>query len=197
MRHIITNALILSATVALLQGCERRTPDDSQSSQTPSTDKPTQAEAPTEMVPIAGGKFTMGDKTSPTPRCTRLWTPSYGRYLVTLEQYESLMGDIPPAGKAPSIPSRACAWSDAVKFCKERSRRDGLEPCYNLETWECNFDPTATACPRRPSVSTLPRGRQDSYFFGDSATQCGLRRFVKNSAGALSRSAKRSPSLGF
>jgi len=139
------------------------------------------------MVLIAGGKFTMGDKDEPdAPLHEVSLSPFYmDKYLVTQEQYERVMGDNPSRWKQPKNPVESVRWSDAVKFCNARSRLEGLEPCYSLETWECNFDANGYRLPTEAEWERACRaGAKTAYFFGDSAAQLAdYAWFDKNSGG--------------
>ena len=62
------------------------------------------------------------------------------RTLVTQEEYEKAMGDNPSRWKGPKNPVEHVRWSDAVRYCNKRSELEGLRPCYDLNTWKCDFE---------------------------------------------------------
>jgi formylglycine-generating enzyme required for sulfatase activity len=135
---------------------------------------PAQAGSVSEMVLIPGGTFAMGDKDEPdAPPHEVTVSPFYmDKHLVTQAQYQKAMGDNPSRWKAETNPVESVRWSDAVKFCNARSKVEGLEPCYNLETWECNFDASGYRLPTEAEWECACRaGAKTAYFFGDSPSQ--------------------------
>src|ERR1041384_1598633 len=49
------------------------------------------------------------------------------------------IGSNPSRWKGDRNPVEQVRWSDAVRFCNKRSELEGLHPCYDLQTWKCNF----------------------------------------------------------
>lgn len=173
MRKFCAIVSILSCILALLQGCERKTPEGD-SAASPDAPVPAQAGSAAEMVLIPGGTFAMGDKDEPdAPAHEVTVSPFYmDKCLVTQAQYQKAMGDNPSRWKAETNPVESVRWSDAVKFCNARSKLEGLEPCYNLETWECNFDANGYRLPTEAEWECACRaGAKTAYFFGDSPSQ--------------------------
>jgi len=146
-----------------------------------------QVGAAAEMVSIPGGPFTMGDKDEPdaTPHEVVVSPFLMDKYLVTQEQYEKLMGDNPSRWKSPKNPVEQVRWSDCVKFCNARSQAEGLKPCYNLQTWECDFNADGYRLPTEAEWECACRaGTKTMYFFGDNPSQLGdYAWFEKNSGG--------------
>jgi formylglycine-generating enzyme len=99
--------------------------------------------APSGMVPIPGGTFTMGEPgaiagTGPEHPVTvsafnmdsnlvsyTLWTTVYS--WATNHSYSFSHAG---SGKAATHPVQTVDWYDAVKWCNARSQKDGLTPCY-------------------------------------------------------------------
>ncbi|MCG6133419.1 MAG: SUMF1/EgtB/PvdO family nonheme iron enzyme [Nostoc sp. LLA-1] len=86
-----------------------------------------------EMVQIPGGTFTMGsprgeserrDNESPQRQVT---VPGFfmGRYAVTQEQYQVIMGNNPANFKGEKRPVETVSWDDAVEFCEKLSQKTG------------------------------------------------------------------------
>ncbi len=108
-----------------------------------------------EMVDIEPGRFQMGsldgDRDVPDdekPRHEIRITQPFllGKFEVTQEQYEEVMGKNPsqfgPAGRSREAvkgqdtrkhPVESVSWEDAVAFCNRLSERHGLDPYYRIE----------------------------------------------------------------
>jgi formylglycine-generating enzyme required for sulfatase activity len=185
MRYTIAIVLLLITTIAF-QGCARKAPDGSS---TTTSDKSNNAttESKIEMVQIPGGRFIMGDKdeVDAAPHEV-IVSPFYmDKYLVTQEQYQRVMGDNPARWKGAKNPVEQVRWSDAVKFCNARSRLEGLQPCYDLENWQCNFEANGYRLPTEAEWEYACRaGTQTPYFFGNDVSKLGDHAwFDKNSGG--------------
>jgi sulfatase modifying factor 1 len=117
------------------------------------------------------------------------------RHLVTQEQYQRVMGDNPSRWKGPRNPVEQVRWSDAVRYCNRRSELEGLQPCYDLKTWECHFDASGYRLPTEAEWECACRaGTATSYFFGDSGAKLGTYAwFDKNSGGRPRPVGEKSP----
>ena len=95
-----------------------------------------------EMVLMPGGSFTMGDakgKADEKPRQVEL-SPFYiDKYEVTQKEYSGLTGQNPSRFQADEKPVERVRWTDAALFGNLRSQKEGLKPCYDPETWACDF----------------------------------------------------------
>jgi formylglycine-generating enzyme required for sulfatase activity len=175
MKHFVATVLLLSAALALLQGCERKAPDSSSKTAAKgSGDAATESKA--EMVQMRGGRFMMGDKDEvDAPPHEVAVSPFYiDKHLVTQGQYQKVMGDNPSRWKGGKNPVEQVRWSDAVKFCNARSRLEGLQPCYDLETWQCSFEADGYRLPTEAEWEYACRaGTQTAYFFGNDASKLG------------------------
>jgi len=87
-----------------------------------------------EMVSIPAGTLTWGSAT------ITLSAFKMGKYEVTQEQYEAVMGvnpssfsSNPAAGEVQGIrPVEQVTWYDAVEFCNKLSEKEGLTPVYTI-----------------------------------------------------------------
>ena len=95
------------------------------------------------MVSIPGGEFKMGADDGPIDVKPAHQVKVDGflmdQHEITQEVYEKVMGKNPSRRKNPKNPVEQVTWSAAVKFCNARSIQEGLTPCYDLKTWECDF----------------------------------------------------------
>ncbi len=107
------------------------------------------------------------------------------KYLVTQAQYQKLMHDNPAQWKGASNPVEQVRWSDAARFCNARSKAEGLELCYDLKTWKCNFAANGYRLPTEAEFEYACRaGATTAYFFGDTPSKLGdYAWFDKNSGG--------------
>ena len=137
MRVSVRFGFALAAAVALSTGCEPRKSIDAAE---PSNPTATGAEA--ALVRIPAGRYMMGDKdeVDATPHEVAISSFMMDRYLVTQAEYERVTGSNPSRWKGARNPVEQVRWSDAVRFCNKRSESEGLEPCYDLTTWKCDFD---------------------------------------------------------
>lgn len=139
------------------------------------------------MVLIQGGRFTMGEEeeVDAPPHPVVVSSFYMDKHLVTQERYQELMGSNPSRWKGEKNPVEQVRWSDAVRYCNKRSEREGLQPCYDLKTWQCNYDANGYRLPTEAEWEYACRaGSTTSYFFGDNSSK--LSRFAwfdRNSGG--------------
>jgi len=199
MNRLNIAALVLAGTLALLAGCERKTPGDvrtpanadptapSASAKESAGTNETRSEIKTEMVQIPGGRFMMGnkDEVDATPHEVVLSPFFMDKHLVTQEQYQRVMSSNPSRWKEDKNPVEQVRWSDAVSFCNKRSELEGLQPCYDLTTWKCNFDANGYRLPTEAEWEYACRaGTTTAYFFGDTPAKLGdYGWYEKNSGG--------------
>lgn len=155
-----------SALVLLLLGCER-------------VDAPPVVHA--GMVLLPAGEFEMGsalgrDDEKP-PHRVRLDAFLIDRTEVTQEQYERLKLPNPSKLKGPSLPVHMMSWVLAARYCNERSRAEGLEPCYNEESAECDFSKTGYRLPTEVeweyacrAGTDAPGNLKESAWFSDNSS---------------------------
>ncbi len=150
--------------------------------------KEIKTESGVEIILVPGGWFTIGDKQGGMDeKPHRVYVDSFyiDKYPVTQEEYEKVMGENPSKRKGRKNPVEQVRWSDAVRYCNARSRSEGLQPCYDLETWECNFDANGYRLPTEAEWEYACRaGTKTRYSFGDDPRK--LKHygwFKKNSSG--------------
>ncbi len=166
MKHYIITALLLPGTLALFQGCKRKAPD--------AVSSEIRTESGIKMVQLPGGWFTMGDENEVDAKPHKVFVSSFyiDKYPVTQEEYQRVMGENPSRWKASKNPVEQVRWSDAVRYCNGRSRLDGLRPCYDLSTWECDFDANGYRLPTEAEWEYACRaGTKTTYFFGNDPSK--------------------------
>ena len=123
-----------------------------------------------EMVLIPAGEFEMGsphsDKAAPDDEKPQHWVritkPFYlGKYLVTQQQWQAVMGNNPSHFKAPKSPVEQVTWDDCQQFFDKLNRRQG-NPTekFRLPT-EAQWEYACRA------------GSRSRYCFGDGEDQLG------------------------
>jgi formylglycine-generating enzyme required for sulfatase activity len=140
-----------------------------------------------EMVKIPAGSFLMGTEEAEVIRlCKEYETDRYkcempqhrvnlkefylGKYPVTQEQYQAIMGKNPSNFKDnPKNPVEEVSWNDAQAFCKKLSEKTGKN--YRLSS-EAEWEYACRA------------GTQTRYYFGDNAELLGEYAWYNENSGS-------------
>jgi formylglycine-generating enzyme required for sulfatase activity len=101
------------------------------------------------------------------------------KYEITQGAYSALMGENPSYTKrgvheedidtwiGEKYPVTRGSWFDAVRYCNARSASEGLQPCYDVSTWECDFSKNGYRLPTEAEWEYACRaGTSNMYFFG-------------------------------
>ena len=164
MKNFIITILVLFG--ALLQGCERKTSEE--------TSNEVKTETGATMVLLPGGSFTMGDESEVDSQPHEVSVSPFfiDVHLVTQEEYEALMQDNPSRWKGSKNPVEQVRWSDAVRYCNARSEAEDLQPCYDLSTWKCDFGANGYRLPTEAEWEYACRaGTKTTYFFGNESSK--------------------------
>jgi formylglycine-generating enzyme required for sulfatase activity len=127
-----------------------------------------------EMVQLPGGFFTMGDEDEVDAKPHEVFVSSFyiDKYPVTQEEYRRVMGENPSRWKGSKNPVEQVSWSKAARYCNARSRLEALQPCYDLNTWECDFNANGYRLPTEAEWEYACRaGTKTKYFFGNGPSK--------------------------
>ncbi|MDA1275228.1 MAG: formylglycine-generating enzyme family protein [Verrucomicrobia bacterium] len=202
MKRFKWTGFFLFAIFPIFFGCEPSGPNTPAPPPVQSSvDAPASIESsrsiPQGMVLIEGGSFLMGDEDEIDAQPHEVVVSAFhiDTHLVTQEQYERAMNSNPSRWKGGQNPVEQVRWSDAVRFCNKRSELEGLEPCYDLETWACNFDANGYRLPTEAEWEYACRGGATTpYFFGRESSKLGeFAWFDKNSDGRPHPVGKKKP----
>ncbi len=195
MRHrsfpVLTGLVLLAVGTT---GCVERVPTEpstapSGAHSSSATDLPGEIETSggIPMVLIPGGEFTMGSdgQQDAEPAHKVTVSPFYmDRYEVTQAFYERLMDKNPARRKGEQNPVERVRWTDTLKFCNARSAEEGLTPCYNLETWTCDFSADGYRLPTEAEWEYACRaGSPGDYYFDGGPERLDACAWYRGNAG--------------
>jgi len=138
-----------------------------------------------DMVRVPAGSFMMGhvsewmENSQPVHK-VHVDAFLIDKYEVTQRAYIALMKENPsdtkrglrkddvntPVGK--DYPVTRVSWFDAVRYCNARSAAEGLQQCYDVSTWECDFGKNGYRLPTEAEWEYACRaGTSTRYFYGN------------------------------
>ena len=128
------------------------------------------------MVAIPGGYFEMGSEKSGADEAPvhKVWVSPFlmDRFEVVQSQFKKYHISDPSHFKDPNGPLDQINWTDAAIYCNERSLGEGLELCYDEETWKCNFEADGYRLATEAEWEYACRaGTSTKYSFGNNQGQ--------------------------
>jgi hypothetical protein len=127
-----------------------------------------------DMILVPGGDYPIGEKKEPT----RIDAFYISKYVVSNELYdafdpghvktyladERLFAPQLTEPETTRLPAVFVNWYDAVRFCNWLSAEAGLEPCYDLNSWHCDFTKNGFRLPREHEWEAAARGPDGRIF---------------------------------
>ncbi len=125
-----------------------------------------------EMVLIPAGEFVMGDAAGAPdeapPHRVEVSAFYIDRFEVSQGRFERATGYNPAQRERKDDAVDQIRWTEAIDYCNQLSKREGLEPCYDVKTGACRFEATGYRLPTEAEWEYACRaGTISRYFFGD------------------------------
>ena len=169
---------VVALCALLLAGCGR----DAATPEAASTTQPYAVVSPSGvgMIYLPGGTFTMGtsdgnpDEAPPHPVTVSAFL--IDKFPVTHDLFEKAQCADPSHWQEnPRTPVERVRWRDAKQYCNERSKLDGLKPCYNEKTveWDCDYAANGYRLPTEAEWEYAARAGKDLPFDFGSADKLG------------------------
>jgi len=178
-----------------LGGCGNRRPDQDAAG-TAGGPEPITTKSGIEMVLVPAGKFLMGDNGGEDDEKPAHRVGLNAFYMdtceVTQEGYERLMGRNPAKFKGPDRPVERVSWFDAAQYCNARSLREGLRPCYDRQTLQCDFGADGYRLPTEAEWEYACRaGTTTRWSFGGDPGKAARCAWFKENAGKTTHPVKK------
>jgi formylglycine-generating enzyme required for sulfatase activity len=87
---------------------------------------------PENLVLVKGGAF-KNTKSNYHGKNVTISDFYIGRYEVTQKEWLEVMGNNPSKFQGDNLPVETVSWYDCVEYCNQRSIKEGLIPCYNID----------------------------------------------------------------
>ncbi len=177
--------LLCSAFLATTVGCEK------QSTDTAAAPQPylVTTSSGVEMVYLPGGSFTMGtadgNADEAPPHKVTVSPFLMDKYPVTHEMFVKVQLPDPSHWQEPPRgPVERVRWRDAKAYCNERSRLEGLHPCYNEKSadWDCDMTADGYRLPTEAEWEYAARAGADTPYDFGSVDQLGQYAWTKENA---------------
>ncbi len=135
-----------------------------------------------DMVAITGGSFNMGNTGTAESyggehivHTVSISNFYMGKYEVTQEQYELVMGKNPSLTKDPDMPVRGVSWYEAATFCNTLSQALGFEMCYSGSGSNvvCDFEANGYRLPTEAEWEYACKAGTATDFYSGAMTGSG------------------------
>lgn len=141
------------------------------------------------MIAIPAGEFTMGstqgNPDEAPPHKVSVSAFLMDKYPVTNEMFAKVQLPNPSHWQdSPKQPVERVRWRDAKVYCNERSRLEGLKPCYDEKTpeWNCDYSANGYRLPTEAEWEYATRAGSDGpYDFGSPDALRQYAWFAENS----------------
>ncbi|NIM16910.1 MAG: SUMF1/EgtB/PvdO family nonheme iron enzyme [Candidatus Aminicenantes bacterium] len=126
---------------------------------------------PEGMVPVKGGTFKMGSSKGKygekVEHRVKLNSFYIGKFEVTQQEWKAVMGSNPAYRRGSICPIHFIDWYEAVEYCNQRSRKEGLTPCYSGtgDNITCNFEADGYRLPTEAEWEYASRGGSQSRHY--------------------------------
>ncbi len=160
---------------------------DGQGSTSAAASKPVKTKTGIEMVVIPAGEFLMGDDKGEDDEkpAHRVQIGSFQMDVseVTQKDFQALMGQNPSKAVGPDRPVERVSWLAAIQYCNMRSSKEGLKPCYNLKSLQCDFNADGYRLPTEAEWEYACRaGTTTRWSFGDESADLAKQGWFKGNA---------------
>lgn len=147
-----------------------------------------------ELRAVPPGHVVLRNEATKKTWSVRLEPYGFGVVPVTRALYESVVGS--HGSGAPGVPVSEVSWRDAIEFCNRLSEREGLEPCYGLDS---DPDSLETSWNRQANGFRLPTEAEWEFACraGSNDVRYGpledVAWFAENSGGQIHEAAHKRP----
>jgi formylglycine-generating enzyme required for sulfatase activity len=187
VHQFVRPAAVAAALLGLIGGCRPSGGPGDGATTSAAAVKTIVTTSGAEMVLIRAGEFLMGDDRGEDDEKPVHRVQLSAFYMdvceVTQQSYQGLMGKNPAKVPGPDHPVERVSWLSAIQYCNMRSWREGLKPCYNAETLECDFSADGYRLPTEAEWEYACRaGTSSRWSFGDDTAQLAKHAWFKDNA---------------